>query len=115
MLIWTSDEGLAVLRHQGTIFVDALSVAFLQHCTMHYHNGMGRSISTVCALCVGASDRQIRLFFLRPLLWNISSINERNLQVTFIAAIKNNEEYYSNMMRFLRSGSMELPKTKNEF
>ncbi|KAF1740800.1 hypothetical protein MXB_2919 [Myxobolus squamalis] len=32
---------------------------------MPYNNGMRRSISTVCALCVGASDRQIRIFLLR--------------------------------------------------
>ncbi|KAF1740306.1 hypothetical protein MXB_5171, partial [Myxobolus squamalis] len=76
----------------------------------------------------------------KPSLWNISSINERDLQgrtnnclerynrhlnelfanahsnlVSFNAAIKNDEEYYSNMMRFIRSGSMELPKIKKEF
>ncbi|KAF1740922.1 hypothetical protein MXB_1557 [Myxobolus squamalis] len=33
--------------------------------------------------------------------------------VAFIAEIKNNVEYYSNMMRFIRSGSMELPKKMN--
>ncbi|KAF1742319.1 hypothetical protein MXB_842, partial [Myxobolus squamalis] len=38
----------------------------------------------------------------------------RNL-VTFIAAIKNDEEYYSNIMRSIRLGSMELPKKKKEF
>ncbi|KAF1740923.1 hypothetical protein MXB_1558 [Myxobolus squamalis] len=65
MLIWTSDEGLAVLRHQVQYLWTARSVAFLQHCTMHYNTGIGRSISTVCALCVGASDRQIRIFLLQ--------------------------------------------------
>ncbi|KAF1740220.1 hypothetical protein MXB_1302, partial [Myxobolus squamalis] len=35
--------------------------------------------------------------------------------VAYIAAIKNDEEYYSNMMRSIRSGSIELPKTKKKF
>ncbi|KAF1740101.1 LOW QUALITY PROTEIN: hypothetical protein MXB_787 [Myxobolus squamalis] len=35
--------------------------------------------------------------------------------VVFIAEIKKDEEYYSNMMRSIRSRSMKLLKTQKEF